>query len=307
MERVNIIMASYQGEKYIEEQLESILESTKVDVFVTVYDDGSKDRTKEIVSSYEKQYPGKVKLILNEHNLGLTKNFLHGLLDNEFSYVMFSDQDDVWNPDKVKKTLDCMKREEEKQPQGTPVIVFTDALVVDGELNPMYPSFHRSQGLDTSKLDLAHMMMENKMMGCTMMLNRGMIEKVTQLPEHARYHDWWLGLIAAAYGTIVYLPEATIKYRQHGKNMVGNQSFGTYVANRISSLREQRKALYATVQQAEEFYKMYQETMPKDQLELVRRMVEIKSAGFFRRRYLVLKNGFLKSGVTRNLGLLLII
>lgn len=307
MDKINIIMATYQGEMYLPQQLDSLLQSTYTDYTISIYDDGSTDHTADIIRTYLERYPDKISFTQNQKNMGHRNNFLQGVIGSSYDYVMFCDQDDVWNVDKIEKTYRCMKLAEAENHSCCPVVVFTDAAIVDETLQPLHDSFHQSGGLDTSKLDLPHMLMENKMMGCTMMLNRAVIEKVTQFPKFARFHDWWIALIAAAYGRIVYLPEATMLYRQHGNNVVGNTSFPSYVKNRLSHLKEQRSAVTENIKQAEEFYRIYQESLPLESKKKIKAFLELGQAGFFKKRYLVLKYGFLKSGFTRNIGLLLIL
>lgn len=307
MDRVNIIMATYQGEKYIREQLDSILQSEGVEYMISIFDDGSKDHTVNIVESYQNEYPDKIQLVQNKKNLGHFANFMQGVIGNPYDYLMFCDQDDVWNPDKITKTYQFMKQQEVKHSQKTPLVVFTDATIVDENLKMLTSSFHQSGRLNTSKLDFAHMLMENKMMGCTMMLNQAMIQKVTELPTKARYHDWWVALIAAAFGHIEYLPEQTLLYRQHGDNVVGNLSFLDYVKNRLNSISKQRHALQETIWQAEELKRIYGKSIPKESKELLEQFVTLGEAGFIKRRYLLLKYGFVKSGVVRNIGLFILI
>lgn len=307
MDRINIIMATYQGEEYIKEQIESLLRSEGLNYFISVYDDGSKDHTVDFVKEYVRKYPDKIELIQNEKNYGHCLNFLHGVVDNSYDYVMFCDQDDVWKVDKISKTYAFMKQMEKKQQKEIPMIVFTDAIIVDENLKEVKPSFHKAGGYDTSKLDLPHMLMENKMMGCTMMINRALINKVKRLPQHARFHDWWLALIAASYGKIAYLPEGTLYYRQHGNNVVGDVSYVSYVKSRIKDLKQQKVAIAATIAQAKEFYQMYGDTLPKHAKRTVEYFLELETANWWKRRMLVMKYGFKKSGFTRNLGLLIIL
>lgn len=307
MEKVNIIIATYQGGKYIRQQLDSILASEDAEFMISIYDDGSKDDTAAIVEEYVKKYPDQVQFVRNAKNLGHLQNFLQGVVNNPYDYVMFCDQDDVWKPEKIMKTYRCMKEAESQQNEPMPLVVFTDAVIVDENLKELNPSFHQSSGLDTGKLDLAHLLMENKMMGCTMMLNRPLLDRITVLPEHARFHDWWIALIAAAYGKILYLPEGTMLYRQHGNNVVGNRSFRQYVLQRLANLKEQKKAINKLIDQAEEFYQIYQNTLSPQAKRLVEKFLSLRTSGYIKRRYLVLHYGFLKSGLVRNLGLLLIL
>lgn len=307
MDRINVIMATYQGEKYLKQQLDSILASSYKNFVISIYDDGSTDQTVEIARSYEKQYPNTIRFYQNKKNLGHFHNFMQGVVGNDFDYIMFCDQDDVWKSNKIEDTYRYMKKVEGKQKQNVPTVVFSDAIVVNEKLEVIDSSVHKSSGLDTSKLDFAHMLMENKIMGCTMMLNRAMIGKVQILPDHARYHDWWLALIASAYGEIHYMNEATMLYRQHGNNVVGNTSFQYYVKERIRNLAQQKKSIQANIKQAEELYRIYKDSLPKRELELLKKFISIQTSGFFKRRWIVINNGFFKSGRIRNIGLLLIL
>ena len=252
METINIVMAVYNGEAYIREQIESILASTYKNWVLTIYDDGSKDHTEELVREYVSQYPNQIQYVKNEKNLGHMNNFLTGAKKSQYDYVCFSDQDDVWNEDKLEITYHYMKEAEQKMTTLQPVVVFTDAQIVNQDLQELHPSFHQNSQLNTNALDFPHMLMENKMMGCTMMINRKVIDSLEELPVNGRFHDWWIGLIASGLGTIVYAPVATMKYRQHEKNVVGNISFLQYVKKRLLGLKEQKNALHLTILQPQE-------------------------------------------------------
>ena len=178
MEIVDIILGSYNGEQYIGEQIDSILKNSYTNWRLYVCDDGSKDKTGEIVKEYEQNYPGKIFWMPNEKNKGVVANFLDGAKQCTGEYIMFCDQDDFWLEEKIKMTLDFMKKTEQETKAGAPVVVFTNATVVNQTLDVKKGSFHELGHLDTEKLDLGHMLMENKMMGCTMMFNRSTKEKL---------------------------------------------------------------------------------------------------------------------------------
>ncbi len=314
MNRVNIILAAYNGEKYIGEQIESILNNSFTDWYLWIFDDGSTDGTSTIVDGYVLKYPDKIKYFHNEKNKGLTLNFLEGLRyvavcksSKEREYYMFCDQDDVWMQDKIKKTYRQMKKMERKYGGDTVTAVFTDAKVVDEKLRMIYPSFFQSSKLDTKKKDLPHILMENKLIGCTVMVNDALVKKITVLPTKARFHDWWIALLAASFGQIGYLPEATINYRQHSNNMVGNQSFLEYVKNRISSLQMQKEALHKTIIQAEEFYQIYHKGLPEREQILISHFAHLERCNWITRRWFIVKYGYQKTGFLRNIGLFFLI
>lgn len=309
MSTVAVIMASYNGEKYLAEQIESILASSFSDFELFIYDDGSKDNTVNIVRAYEKQYPGKIHLHQNEVNLGVTLNFLEAVARTDREYIMLCDQDDVWKPDKIAKSIKRMKSMESIYGKELCLAVFTDAEVVDGELKPISNSFFTFNRLDPRKTDLAHILMENKLIGCTVMIN-GNIRRLlssNSLPKQAKFHDWWLALIAASMGKISFINEGSLYYRQHGANLVGGSGFISYMKNRLANLHIQKEALYRSMYQAEEFLTIYKAYIDEDNARLIRSFAQLKNTGLIKRRINILKYGYLKSGLIRNLGLLLIV
>ncbi len=309
MSRVSVVMSTYNGEKFVGEQITSILASTYQDIDLYIHDDCSSDTTMDILNKYTAEYQDQVHVFRNEVNLGYTLNFLQGLCHTTADYIMFCDQDDVWKPNKIADTLKRLRLMEAQLGKDKPIAVFTDAVVVDGQLQELRPSFFKAGKLNPKKTDLAHILMENKLIGCTVMINAA-LRKILQsrkLPERARYHDWWIALIAASCGKIGFLPEQTLLYRQHGSNVVGNRNFLSYMKNRITSLKKQKEAILALYTQAEEFLSLYQELLPKDSDIVIQRFANLKHTGFLKRRMILLKYGHLKTGIIRNIGLMFIV
>ncbi|WP_455714267.1 glycosyltransferase family 2 protein [Anaerosporobacter sp.] len=308
---VEIIMAAYDGEKYIKQQIESIMKNTYEDKHLVIYDDTKGEQTStamtDILDSMREKYGDKITYRKNTENKGCTRNFLEGLQDSFAEYIMFSDQDDYWNKDKIELTLGKMKELENIYGKDTPLVVFTDATVVDSSLNLIHLSFHQSNHLRTNKLDLAHLLMENKLIGCTMMMNQALKDKIIAIPKNARVHDWWIALVASAFGKIGYLENATILYRQHEDNVIGHQEYGSYIKRRLANLKSQREVIYDNMRQAEEFLEMYHTYLTKQQNMLIRRFATLKDRNWFYRRYAILRYGYKKSGLPRNIGLFLVI
>ncbi len=309
MSRVSIVLSTYNGEKYLKEQLDSILTSSYQDIDLFIRDDGSSDRTMELLEAYHGKEPERIYIRRNEVNLGYTLNFLEGICDTTADYVMLCDQDDVWMPNKIRDTLNRMRHMEAQLGKDTPLAVFTDATLVDEKLHQLHESFFLAGKLNPRRTDLAHILMENKLIGCTVMINASLrrILKSRRLPQKARYHDWWIALIAASCGKIGFLPDRTMLYRQHGFNVVGSRSFLSYIRDRISSLQKQKGALLAVEQQAEEFAELYRDYLSEANLEVLGQFAGLQHAGFLQRRVLILKYGFFKTGLIRNIGLMFII
>ncbi len=324
MDRVVILMATYQGEKYLEEQLRSIIAQDYPNWHLFVRDDGSTDGTLLLLSLYANHYPERITVCCNEVNMGGTKNFLTLLQeaalqgavpqggaapqkDGERTYFMFCDQDDSWHPDKLRLTLARMKQLEARYGADVPALVFTDARVVDEGMEEFAPSFFGLAHYDMKKRTLPHLLMENMVIGCTSMMNGALAALVEKVPENARYHDWWMALLAAAFGHTSYLPAATIDYRQHGNNVVGAKRFGSYVKQRMGKLSEQKATLRANYRQAEEFYGLYKEKLPERVAAQLDTFLSLPKENLFRRRVDALRGGYLKSGIARNIGLFLVL
>ena len=309
---IDIVLATYNGEKYLAEQLESILDSEYADFKLFVYDDGSTDNTTAIVKDFMERYPDKIFLAENIENLGYCKNFLEGLKYTAkiapADYYVFCDQDDVWLENRLSVCLHRMKELEEQNGSETPILLFTDAVLVDEEMNSMGTTFFKADRLNTDKLDLARLLMENKCIGCTSFMNAALVEKLDGFDKRTRYHDWWMALIASAFGKVSYLDVPTVLYRQHSDNQVGQSDFAGYVKNRTAGKKsDARKRLKLTMHQARAFYKYYGDKLDDEQRQLLKEFSVLDKVGGLERRRLIIRNGFFKSGFVRNIGLMLYI
>lgn len=217
-EKVDILLATYNGEKYLKEQIESILNQTYKNIQIIISDDCSKDGTRDILKEYEKN--NKIKIFYQEKNLGYVKNFEFLLKQVENNIYMLSDQDDVWKEEKVEKTVEKLKKENLD-------LVFGDLEVVDENLNTIHKSYNKYMHLDNKIQkhlnDYKLQYLYNCMTGCTIASKKEWLDKILPLPTNSKYmiHDYWLGLIISLNGKIGYLKEPYILYRQHGNNQVG--------------------------------------------------------------------------------------
>ncbi len=219
MDKIDILMATYNGEKFLKEQIDSILNQTYSDFRLIISDDCSKDNTREILKEYEKK-DERIKVYFQENNLGYVKNFEFLLTKVENDIYMLSDQDDVWLPTKVEHTYNKLK-------ETNSDLVFTDLEVVDEKLNILYPSFNDymklSRKIKKYKGDYRLQYLYNCVTGCTLMSTKKFVDLILPLPIDSKYaiHDTWIACTVANNGNVEYLDEKTIKYRQHGNNQVG--------------------------------------------------------------------------------------
>lgn len=233
-EKVDVIMATYNGEKYINEQIESILNQTHQNIQLIISDDCSTDRTREILKQYEQNE--KIKIFYQEKNLGYIKNFEFLLKKVENDLYMLSDQDDVWENEKIEKAVEKLRRENLD-------LVFGDLEVVDENLNTIYKSFDKYMKIDRKinkcignyKLQYLY----NCITGCTILSKKEFLNRILPLPANSKYmlHDYWMGLIVSLYGKIGYISKTYIKYRQHGNNQVGTGK-ETYKFRELKQVRD---------------------------------------------------------------------
>ena len=233
-QQIDILLATYNGEKYLIEQIESILNQTYKNFRLIISDDGSKDLTRQIIKEYE-QRDNRIVSYFQENNLGYIKNFEFLLTKVENEIYMLSDQDDVWLPNKIEKTYNKLKQENAD-------LVFTDLEVVDKNLNTIFKSFNDYMLL-TRKIEKYHknyimQYLYNCVTGCTLMSKKKFIDMMIPLPYESKHvvHDLWIGLTVALNGKIAYLNETTIKYRQHGNNQIGTNKI-SHGFNKLDQVR----------------------------------------------------------------------
>ena len=218
-EKIDILLATYNGEKYLKEQLDSILNQTYKNIRIIISDDCSKDTTPEILKEYQKK-DDRIELHIQKNNLGVVKNIEFLLKEVKSPYYMLADQDDYWLPEKAEKSLEKLKEEKAD-------LVFGDLEVVDKNLNTMYSSFNDymlltrkiNKYINSYKVNYLY----NCITGCTVLAKKETIEKIIPLPTNSKrvLHDHWIGLMVALNGKLAYVPEKYIRYRQHGNNEVG--------------------------------------------------------------------------------------
>ena len=303
--KVCILLAAYNGAAYIRQQIDSILQQDYPNIQLVLSDDGSQDGTQEILAEYEAKYPGRVIWHQSGKRFGKAQtHFMHLLrTSHDADYIMFSDQDDVWHPDKVRKTLQKM-REIEKD-TSVPALVHTDLRVVDRELNMIAPSFCEYSNINGNRLKLNQLLVQNVVTGCTVMVNHELAKLACAeiAEDKILMHDWWIALLAAACGSIGFLNEATIDYRQHGNNSVGAKNvrsmrylWSKFKDNRILA------SMQMTFRQARSFEECYSAVLTDEIRKIILAYAELERKNAFVRKWVYLKCGFWKFGMLRKLG-----
>lgn len=309
---INIIMCTYNGERYISEQIQSIVDSSVKDWRLMIFDDQSTDHTIQIIEKYQEKYSGQIYYKVNQKKQGVVLNFLKGIYEvgaqmNEHDLIMLCDQDDFWNTDKIRKTWNGMQELISAYGNNMPLLVCTDVTVVDDTMKVLNPSFRKMNHYHIKKLDLPHLLMENKVQGCTVMINRTMAGMLDRLPQTAVMHDSWLALIAAVFGRIKYIDEPTMRYRQHTDNLQGSIEYKKDIKNKFSNLGGQRQIVMKTIPQAAEFLKLYRNQIPSSPRSVIKAFATLPQQNFVMRRYHIVRYHMWKSGILRNIGLMVLI
>lgn len=309
---ITILMASYNGEQYIGEQIESILNQTETNWKLVIQDDCSSDATYQIACRYAQKHPNKITAVKRAKNSGSAeKNFFSMLAYADSDYIMFSDDDDVWLQDKIEKSMEIMQKAEQVNGADRPILIHSDLMVADEKLNVIANSMFQLQNLDAKRCRLNHILVQNIVTGCTMAVNRALVRMAAKAgtPENAIMHDWWFALIAAAFGTIKLVDTPTVLYRQHGKNAVGakNANNITYNFKRLIRPMQAKNVLSNTYLQAQEFMEQYSSMMDETSLNLVKDFVTIPQLTKIQKIKMLHQHNFLKSGFYRKCGQILFI
>ena len=299
MKRIIILLSTYNGVKYLKNQIDSLMSQSYDDFRIIARDDGSSDESFAILKSYE-----QIEIVDSQQNLGAKGSFAelleYAVKHTDGEFFMFCDQDDVWENEKIEKTLSKMKNLENKY-MDTPLLVHTNLTVVDNELNSLNNSFWNYEDVDPTTNSFNRLLVQNTITGCTVMINRRLAKLASPIPFEAVMHDSWLGLVASCFGGIGVINEPTIKYRQHSLNSVGTKGFGVrYILDKLS----QENILSKNITQAQAFLDRYRDNLDGNTIEMLEDFSTIESKSFWQKRKILLKHKLLKQGLIRNIGLL---
>lgn len=300
---VEILLGTYNGEKYIEKQLESLINQTYKDFKVIVRDDGSMDNTVNIVNEYVTRYPGIVRLVEDRTPSGSAKaNFFKLLNYAEADYVMFCDQDDYWFSNKIEVTLERLLTIEEEKGKDTPVLVYTDYQVVGADLEDVE---YKESDLQVynPRLQLNYLLVHNYVTGCTSMINKALAKNILCDGEGIQMHDWWAAIYASCFGVIENLPVKTMKYRQHINSCVGAVNIKSikYIFNRIFD-KDTKNSKLAYYKMAAEFKKQYDSKLEGEGKKIIYNFLDIPNHNKLMRMYYLLKGKYIKRNLVRMIG-----
>lgn len=305
---IDILLATYNSSIYLADTIESILQQDFTQWRLLIRDGGSEDNTLNIIEKYIQLYSEKIIKVPFSGRACACANFSALLSESSAPYVMFCDHDDIWLPSKISRSFALMQQQQHTGAEE-PMMVFTNKCVVDDELSVISESYFKYQNLIPENIQFNHLLVQNVPSGCTMLINRALADLCGPIPPQAVMYDHWISLTAAAFGRIIYLNEPTILYRQHKKNVFGASEYGWryFLGRFLKGLSTVRNRFYQNVEQAAAFYDRFAVRVPPEHKKIVQEFSRLKELPWINRRRVLLRNRILKTGVRRNLGMLLIV
>lgn len=301
-----ILLCTYNGEKYIRAQIDSILRQRDTRWHLTVSDDGSTDGTVAILDEYVKKYPHRIARYVSGRRFGNAKDhFFHLMEQCDVPYMLFCDQDDVWYRDKVGKVLSALLEIERRNGQDYPALAFTDQTPTDENLNPLARSLMAYHDQHAEEIDFRAILMQNIVTGGAAGVNMALVKMALRVKDRQRVimHDWWLGAVAARFGEVTYIDESLSDYRQHGHNSVGakNVNGWAYISQQLSHLQAVRETVLAKKAQAALFDQTYRRWLDDEDRAFLHGFARRHSGAAFYLRYRALIHG-----VFRRVGLMIL-
>jgi glycosyltransferase involved in cell wall biosynthesis len=307
---VDILLATYNGGRFLRAQLDSLLQQDFPDFRLLVRDDGSQDDTRSILDEYSERFGGRMTIAPDSTSSGSAcANFIRLLELSNAEYILFCDQDDVWKPEKVRFTVHQLMKLEAKSGSDQPIFWFSDAIPVTSEMKPLGPSFWRSRGINPSVTsDARKTLIASVANGCMAGINRALRNQALPVrPDQIIGHDWYLASLAAYVGRVAWSPDCLMYYRQHGANVSGGshqKGFFTYLKNKEKIARV-RRGLGKRQMQASTILNIHGVQIQPELRLILEDFVAIGDQGPLARRLSLIRGGFLYSDIPRNLGMMM--
>jgi glycosyltransferase involved in cell wall biosynthesis len=303
--KVAILLATYNGEKYLEDQLVSILKQDYFDWELYISDDCSTDKTKDIIDKYCSEYPKKIFSVDNSKRFGNARdNFFFLFYKIVADIYFFSDQDDVWLPNKMSVFINTynalLPNEKEK-----PVLIHSDAIVVDSSLGTIAESLQKYQRFSCKRNKINSLLIENNVVGCTVLVNNELKQKflagnISEIDkDKIIMHDWYFALIASEFGYIRYIKNPLIKYRQHQDNTIGvRQRLNIKrLIEKLFDLNSIYKEKERIKEQAYIFQKCYSDKLSQETNRVIDGLIHFRKMNIFDKYKFVKRNKMFSCGL----------
>ena len=302
---IEVVMATFNGARWLPDQLASIrAQSLRADR-ILVRDDGSSDATCHVLEHAAADgLPIKV-LPAHEGHMGAVASFGCLLGQTQANYVLLADQDDLWHPQRVRRMVAAVQEAERSTP-ARPVLAFSSVKLMDDAGKVLDRDLWRFRRMDSSKMcDFPTCYQTGGIPGCAMLLNRALIDKALPIPRQALMHDFWLHLVAAAFGRVIHVQEAWTYYRLHDSNAVGlldssPRALLNWALRRpVASLRHVSAQLRRSQEQAHAFLDRYKDELHPHLAQEVQAYANLDHVPYLRRRITALRHGWRRADMIR--------
>lgn len=301
-QEVSILLATYNGAGFLDEQLRSISVQTHAHWKIVVADDGSTDDTVEILERFARENPGKLELLFRDRVGSARGNFFR-LIQHvaPSAYYAFCDQDDIWVPEKLAVLVNECRLLEERFTAVAPLLVYSDLSVVNENLKVVSSSFMQYIAAIPARTTLGSLLVENHIPGCAMLFNQALKQLLDSYDgslDDITMHDWWVALIAAALGRIEFVDRSLVLYRQHSSNTLG-------VVNRrgvrfaLAKLLASGDEVSRVRRQGALFAQAYGGRVSAPESELLRAFSSLEDGHWIRRALTSVRYGILKQTFAR--------
>ncbi len=313
MTEVDIVMPCYNCAPWVDAMIESILAQEGPSWRLIARDDGSSDGTGERLAAWRERLGERMILLDNatRTNLGLCGAYTALLEATTASRILTADSDDVWLPGHVARAVDALERAEAETGVGVPIAIGTDAKVIDEHGEPIAASYWKWLRLRSSRVRrLVDVAMESPALGSTMAVNRALLEVALPIPPAAHAQDWWLALVAVAFGRFDPLAARSILYRRHASNSTA-RPFGDSTSMALlrairapaSARARARRLLGEIAPQAQAFADRYAARLPAADLEALRSLARLPERSSVARRIALIRYGCTFSSPLKTMGL----
>jgi glycosyltransferase involved in cell wall biosynthesis len=280
--KISVVMTTYNGARYLEEQIESLLNQSLLPDEIIVCDDCSSDGTVKILDKY--QIAGKLTYYINEHQLGLINNFKKVVsLAQKSNYVALCDQDDIWLPDKLEKCAVLL----ENMDHNVPNMVHSDLILVNENNQLLNKSFRNEFGQDKYLHNLESLLFGNFVTGCTIVMSPQLRAFFSEIPSNVQFHDSWIALAAFSFGLVKEVPEALIRYRKHDTNLSiapdtkPRNRYRSTLLQIFSYLRGDDDFLRDRLNSIQLFYNIYGNQLTQDKQRVFIQFLKLKGHSYF--------------------------
>jgi glycosyltransferase involved in cell wall biosynthesis len=309
---VDVLLATYNNETFLEEMLQSLLAQTFTSFRLVVSDDHSQDGTLETLRKYEPLFAGRMEIFEQGRPSGSAKaNFATLMNMATADLILFADADDVWDGDKIRRTVTVLEEMEALHGPDRPAYVFSDARLIDEHGQDTGDSYWKYKRIKPSIADsLNGLLVCPPMLGCTSGVNRALLRLATPVPvDQVTGHDWWMILVANVFGNVRYLSEPTMSYRLHGNNASDQKpvSLAVYASKpgRLSvKMSGVRIGMDMRRLQAQAVLDRFGDQLPQKARASLMSFIDVPRQGYFRRRATLVGGRYLYSDIPRNIAML---